>query len=137
MFAFPLYSLCVAHAKDLVDAKSFVEAASGLLLTWAAGAVIGPLIASALMAQFGGRGLFFFTIAVHLAIAVFVAVRIRKRTVIPEETRGSFVEAANAGATISAVDVGLTDTPITPPESVDQEEVVPKPDDEEPKPQPS
>ncbi|WP_417519563.1 MFS transporter [Minwuia sp.] len=109
MFAFPLYSLCVAHANDLVDSKSFVEAASGLLLTWAAGAVAGPLFASALMSQFGGRGLFFFTIAIHVGLAIFVAIRIRKRDAPPDETRGSFVEAANAGATISTVDVGMTE----------------------------
>lgn len=139
MFAFPLYSLCVAHANDFVDSKSFVEAASGLLLTWAAGAVAGPLVASVLMGQFGGRGLFFFTIAVHLAMAVFVAVRLRKRAYVPEETRGSFVEAANAGATVSAVDVGMTDGHPAPgsDQALDSNPEVPVQPDDETKSQPS
>lgn len=128
IFAFPLYSLCVAHANDFVESRSFVEAASGLLMTWAAGAITGPLIASALMAQFGGRGLFFFTIVVHVGLAVFVAIRIRKRTIIPDETRGSFFEAANAGATVSTVDVGMTDGHQAPAHQ-DKGQDGPEPDD--------
>ncbi|WP_416896487.1 MAG: MFS transporter [Minwuia sp.] len=109
MFAFPLYSLCVAHANDFVDNKSFVEAASGLLLTWAAGAVIGPIGASALISGIGLQGLFYFTAGVHLIFAVFVFYRLRQRTVVPEETRGVFSEAANAAYTLTPVDVGMSE----------------------------
>lgn len=105
MFAFPMYSLCVAHANDMVDPKSFVEAASGLLLTWAVGAVVGPVIASSLIARVGLPGLFYFTTAVQLAFAAFVVFRIRQRAPATEEERGQFAEAAMAGYTVTPVDV--------------------------------
>lgn len=108
VFAFPLYSLCVAHANDFVEGKSFVEAASGLLLTYAAGAVAGPIMASIVISQAGTGGLFYFTAAIHLIFAGFVIVRIRRRDPVPEAERGDFVEAANAGMTILPVDTGLS-----------------------------
>ena len=107
-FSFPLYSLCVAHANDFVEGKSFVEAASGLLLTYAAGAVVGPILASIVISQAGAGGLFFFTCAIHLIFGAFVIVRIRRRDPVPEAERGDFMEAANAGMTILPVDTGLT-----------------------------
>lgn len=107
MFAFPLYSLCVAHANDFVDNKSFVEAASGLLLTWAAGAVIGPIAASTVISVVGQPGLFWFTAAVHFSLVGLVAMRMNSRQV-PAETRGGFSEAASAGGTIMPVDVTST-----------------------------
>ena len=108
VFAFPLYSLCVAHANDFVEGKSFVEAASGLLLTYAAGAVVGPIMASIVISQAGTGGLFYFTAAIHLIFAGFVIFRIRRRDPVPEAERGDFVEAANAGMTILPVDTGLS-----------------------------
>ena len=44
--AFTVYTLCVAHANDLVHKKRAVEVSSGLLLVFSMGAVLGPLIAS-------------------------------------------------------------------------------------------
>lgn len=104
MFTFSFHSLCVAHANDFVDSRSFIETASGLMLTRATGAVAGPL-----MGQSGGRGQCFSTIAVHVSMAAFAAFRTRKRTRGPWETRGAFVGAANAGSTVSAVVVGMKD----------------------------
>lgn len=111
MFAFPLYALCVAHANDFVGANSFVEAASGLLLTWAAGAVIGPVIASALIAGAGQPGLFYFTAATHLMLVVFVLMRMRRRSAQPVEDKGNFVDAINASTTLAPVDVTATAAP--------------------------
>ena len=54
--AFPIYSLCAAHTNDHVESDGFVEAASGLLLTYSAGAIAGPVIASAAMQAQGRFG---------------------------------------------------------------------------------
>lgn len=113
MFAFPLYALCAAHANDFIDRDGFVEAASGLLLTWAAGAVIGPLVASGLMSALGPRGLFVFTATVHLGLAGFVFYRMRQRQV-PAETRGDFSESANAAWTVAQVDMTSDDEAVPP-----------------------
>ena len=52
-FALPLYALSAAHMNDMVEQDGFVEAAGGLLLTFAIGAAIGPLLASAAMSAWG------------------------------------------------------------------------------------
>ena len=63
--AFPVYALCVAHANDLVHRKRAVEVSSGLLMTYSIGAVLGPLLASLLMAEGGNRALFLHTALAH------------------------------------------------------------------------
>ena len=46
---YPLYGLCVAFVNDRIRERSFAETASELLLTFAAGTVLGPVIGAALM----------------------------------------------------------------------------------------
>ena len=57
-FAFALYPLCVAHSNDHLTEEQRVGASSGLVLTYSAGAVAGPMIGSAGMEVFGIQGLF-------------------------------------------------------------------------------
>jgi MFS family permease len=89
--AFPVYTLCVAHANDLVIAKRAVEVSSGLLLTFSVGAVVGPLIASAAMSKAGHGALFLHSAAAHLLIAVVMLVRARLRPNLPTENKDVFV----------------------------------------------
>ncbi len=109
VFAFPLYSLCVAHANDFVEGKSFVEAASGLLLVFSAGAVVGPIIASALMKAQGVPALFGFTAIVHVCLAIYTVYRISRREAVPAEDRSTFAEAITAVQTILPIDVQSTE----------------------------
>ncbi|MXP24786.1 MFS transporter [Altererythrobacter indicus] len=57
-FAFALYPLCVAHSNDHLTEEQRVGASSGLVLTYSAGAVAGPMIGSAGMQMLGASGLF-------------------------------------------------------------------------------
>ncbi|MBN8530825.1 MAG: MFS transporter [Alphaproteobacteria bacterium] len=50
----PLYSLCIAHTNDFVPQGQFVRASAGLQLVQSCGAVLGPLLAGALMKLGGG-----------------------------------------------------------------------------------
>lgn len=102
-FAFPLYALAVAHTNDFVTSDSFVEASSGLLLIYAAGAVAGPLFASALMRFYGVDALFGFTTAVHLGAALYAFYRMRSHEAPPEEDRIQFVDSIRVAQTVSAV----------------------------------
>jgi MFS family permease len=110
MFAFPLYTLAVAHTNDYVAREDTVETASALLLIFAGGAVAGPFIASLAMRYFGPGALFGFAGAVYVALAAFTVVRIRMRPPDLEE-RGTYLESAVAGQTVSAVDPGLGEEP--------------------------
>jgi len=91
-FAYPLYGLCVAHTNDFVSRDEFIEASSGLLLTWGIGASIGPVVAALAMQQVGLGGLFLYTALVHSAFALFTLHRITQRAALPAADRPSFVQ---------------------------------------------
>jgi len=103
-FAFPLYALSVAHMNDFVEPDGYVEAAGGLLLVFATGAVAGPLIASAVVRFFGIESLFGYTAAVHLMIAAFAAYRMQIRAPAPEEEHVAFADSLRVAQTVSNVD---------------------------------
>lgn len=104
VFAFPLYALAVAHTNDFVPPKDYVEVASGLLLVFAIGAVIGPMVASAIMALAGPDGLFGFTAFVHGTMALFTIYRMRMRARPPEQERAAFRESLLTAQTVSPMD---------------------------------
>ncbi len=104
MTSFPLYSLCAAHMNDHIKEGGFVEASSGLLLTFAAGAIIGPLIVSPVMVNLNIYGLFSFTAGVQILLAVFTIYRITKRAPVDEEDRSRFVDALRATTTVTSID---------------------------------
>jgi MFS family permease len=81
--AFPAYALCVAHANDLVRRKRAVEVSSALLMTFSIGAVVGPLLASLLMAEAGNRALFLHAAIAQLLLAGIMLVRISRRPKLP------------------------------------------------------
>ena len=102
--AFPVYALSVAHANDFVEPGDYVATSSSLLLIYALGSMVGPLIASTAMSVVGADGLFGFTATVHTSLAIFVVLRMTRRAAVPEEERVGFAEAAVAAQTLSPVD---------------------------------
>ena len=103
-FAFPLYSLSAAHMNDSVEHGGFVEASSGLLLLYGAGAVAGPLLASAAIRLLGPPGLFVFTALVHGAMAGFTVYRMRRRARRAEAEREPFVDSLRVAQTVATID---------------------------------
>ena len=91
-FSFPVYALCAAHLNDFVEPDGYVEAISGLLIVFAVGAILGPLIASGLMRIQGPGGLFMFTAFVHVGIAAYAFYRCQRRDSPLEEERAQFVD---------------------------------------------
>lgn len=104
VFAFPLYSICAAHTNDHVEADGFVEAASGLLLVFSAGAVAGPVLASFAMKLYGVWALFSYTAMVHVALAAYATYRIRTRNPVAADSRGTFQETITVSQTVSTID---------------------------------
>ena len=104
VFAFPLYALSVAHMNDFVGPRGHVEAASGLLLMFAFGAIVGPLVASAVVRTWGIDALFAYTACVHVAWAVFALYRMRRRARSPAEDHVAFEDSLRVAQTISTVD---------------------------------
>jgi hypothetical protein len=89
--AFPIYTLCVAHANDLVHRKRAVEVSSGLLLTFSFGAICGPLVASWIMSKVGPAALFLHSALAHTLIAGVMLARLGVRPRVPPEHREDFV----------------------------------------------
>jgi MFS family permease len=89
MAALPVYGLSVAHANDRMPREMFVEASATLLLINAIASVIGPVIASQVIAQFGNAALFLYVAVVHVCLAIFAIARIRM--VRPAEQQQPYV----------------------------------------------
>jgi MFS family permease len=104
LFAFPLYSLCVAHTNDFAEQSRYVEVACGLLLVYALGAVIGPIVASVFMRFIGAGGLFAYTACVHICIIIYAIHRLRQRAVTPLAEHITFADAMRVAGTVSSVD---------------------------------
>ena len=92
-FAFPLYSIAVAHANDFAEASDYVMVSSGLLLMYGGGAILGPFVASAAMSLVGDSGLFVMAAGVHLLLALYVLARIFRREAAPDEQHIAFGDA--------------------------------------------
>jgi MFS family permease len=71
-----IYSVCVAHACDIVDPGQIISTVGTLLFSWAAGVTIGPLLGAMAMETLGPKGLFIYAALVSLGLVAFIAVRI-------------------------------------------------------------
>ena len=87
---FGTYSLNAAHANDWAGNVSFVTVASGLLILYGTGTVIGPLVAARAMAVVGPGGLFAFLAVCHALYAAFALWRITQRADAPLDEQTEF-----------------------------------------------
>jgi MFS family permease len=117
LFAFPIYSLSVAHTNDHMATDELVQAASGLLLVFAFGAIVGPVIASMVVGAIGIQSLFAFTAAIHVAMVAFALYRMRERGPAPEATRTAFADTLKVAQTVSTIDPLSATAPPGPGES--------------------
>ncbi len=94
---FTVYGLGVALANDLIAPAHRVQAAGGLLRTYAVGATLGPAGAAALMSPLGPAGLFAFTGATAGGLLLFGLYRLRRYPKMP--CREHFVALPEASTT--------------------------------------
>jgi len=90
-FAMPTYAVAVAHLNDRLDEHEFVTAASGLLLIYGIGAMVGPIAAAVVTQLIGGAGLFAFTFVIHMLTSAYVVYRIGIARPVSSGERGEFV----------------------------------------------
>jgi MFS family permease len=108
-----LYPVSVAHAFDYVEKDRMVAASAGLLLAWAAGSCVGPLLASAGMETFGSAGLFLVLALASALLAGFTRYRMTRRAALPPEEQAAFVSLP-----VTAAAGGRLDPRVEPPGSV-------------------
>jgi hypothetical protein len=68
-----------------------VSVSAGLLLSWAAGSIGGPTIATLAMSYAGPSGLFYYVAGVAALLAIFTLWRISRRAALPADLREPFV----------------------------------------------
>lgn len=78
-FIYSIYSLAVAHANDHANPEDFVETASGLLILFGVGSMVGPMAMAPIMDALGPNGLFTGMGAAHLLLAIFIIFRVSLR----------------------------------------------------------
>ena len=102
-FAFPLYSISVAHANDRTDPDRFVMISSVLLLMYGVGAISGPFAAAAFMELFGAVGLFLFAALVHAGFGLYLLTGSLQRKAVGRDQVGEFDDALASALTASRV----------------------------------
>jgi MFS family permease len=88
-----LYSLSVSHVNDKLEPAQMVAASSALLLLNGTAAAIGPVLAGALMANFGPRAYFATLATLTGVLAVYDLWRKSRRKPVPPTQKGPFVGA--------------------------------------------
>ena len=96
-----IYSVCVAHACDIVDPGRIVSTVGTLLFAWAAGVTVGPLVGAVAMELLGPGGLFIYSALASLGLAVFIILRIVRVQRAP--VKGGFVVASTNSAAPTVV----------------------------------
>jgi len=88
--ALPFYGLSVAHANDRIPREAFVEVSATLLMINALASCFGPTLAAIVIDRFGTASLFLYTATIHVAMMLFVVMRIQTREALIGETRDKF-----------------------------------------------
>ncbi|GAB4197193.1 MAG: MFS transporter [Thalassobaculales bacterium] len=103
-FALSIYGICVAHANDFAPQGQTVSVSSGLLLCWAVGSIVGPLLATQTMAWIGPPGLFLQAGVAAAAMAGFVGWRMTRRKPVPVEERAPWSTVPTTSPAAAALD---------------------------------
>ncbi len=98
-----IYAICVAHAGDHAPPGQMVPLISSLLFAWAVGAVIGPMLATAVMSWRGVGGLFTYAGGVSLLFFGFIVWRMRSRRASAEEAQVHFVNLPATSPTVAEI----------------------------------
>ncbi|WNK00571.1 MFS transporter [Thalassospiraceae bacterium LMO-JJ14] len=93
---FPIYAVTVSHANDYVNADERVLVSGTLLLTYGAGAIVGPLLAGPIMDRLGAEGLFFYIGGVFSLVGVYALWRMTRRAAPKAEDKTDFVPTPGA-----------------------------------------
>ncbi len=88
--SYPMYALAVAHANDFAGTDEFVKIASGLLLLYGFGTMLGPIAAAYTMQSWMPEGLFAFTATVHALVVAYTLFRMTRRAPPSPSTREIF-----------------------------------------------
>jgi len=108
-FAFPLYSLSIAHANDYAKPGQYVEMAAGMTLFYGIGASVGPFASSLVMQNFGPQHFFTYTACLHLTFLIFILYRMTRRASLPRRLRKQYVSLMRTSPAIFKLARSISD----------------------------
>jgi len=108
-----IYSVCVAHACDIVDPGRIISTVGTLLFSWAAGVSIGPLFGAAAMEFLGPQGLFIYSALASISLTAFIVLRIVQ---VKRAPKVGFVTVAPTSSASPAVVARAEESAGNPPE---------------------
>lgn len=85
-----IYAVSSAHANDRTRAGDYVVVSSTVLVVWATGSTVGPLVATVALRLFGPAGIWYFFMLVAGGFAAFVYWRLRRREQPPATEQEHF-----------------------------------------------
>ncbi len=89
--SFTVYSQCIAHSNDFADPDKRVQVSGGLLMAYASGAIVGPLLAGAVITAFNPPAMFVFTASVNALLVVFAVFRMGTRETLEASKRRAVI----------------------------------------------
>jgi len=98
-----LFPLAVTQVFDHIDLKDAMSATSMMQILLGCGGVLGPIIAGFLMTQFDTIWLYYYLVAVHLLVAVFLVVRklfVRTETLPSHSTYQAGLQGSSVGSSV-------------------------------------
>ncbi|SER01741.1 Predicted arabinose efflux permease, MFS family [Amphritea atlantica] len=98
-----LFPLAVTQVFDHIDLKEAMSATSMMQILLGCGGVLGPIIAGALMTQFASIWLYYYLVAVHLFVVVFLMIRklfVRTETLESSSKYQVSMQGASVGSTV-------------------------------------
>ena len=92
------YGVCVAHGVDRVSDEDMTAMMSMLLIVWALGSVVGPILAGLIMrSPIGAPGLFAFSTACLFVLFVIMLIRRIERAPVPDDEQSNWQPNLPAG----------------------------------------
>jgi MFS family permease len=110
----PIYSLCLAHVNDRAPPERFVQVSGGLLLIYAAGAALGPLLAAPLMERAGPGGLFVFVSGTLGLFVALICYRLASAGRLARAYPGRFSPAPRTSQSIYELEGAEANQPVGP-----------------------
>ncbi len=89
-----VYPNSIAHAYDQLPKESYVSASTSLLICFSSGAILGPSLASWIMAWFGPHALFLYSATFAALLLLFIVYRWRVRPEVLVVGKEAFVPVA-------------------------------------------
>jgi MFS family permease len=75
----PIYSICVAHASDFAAPSEMVDLSASLILIFAMGAIVSPVLSGYLIGHYGAGSMFIYIGIAHTILVLYSLWRMGKR----------------------------------------------------------